>query len=427
MPTVTRTQLREDAAKLMGLLLHTGTASGGSTTGLTDTGSGGLRDTGMSTYLFEGSFLHITDTTDDAAPTGEWRMITPTGFDPTANTLQVTVGEAFTATVDSGDTYEIIASLDPDQWSDIIDDVLTQRMRHKWRTPLSLVDDPDMEADNTTSWTGTNATVTKVTNSNVLEGVRSVRVANSSAAGYAQSTSVNVNPGDSLNAWADYRAVSGTAVLRAYDVTNSASIASDSGTDGGDNRAGGGIHLSFSAPATCRQVALRLEGTESTADIYWENVALLNSGRRYALPSWVEERDQIIGIEHRVGSRPNDYQFPSVGYPEDIEEGLTGQQPFRVVLPQTGGGPYFVYGYRKYAALTSESATTSAPLEWAKYEVASAAYERLGDNWRPRTKGYVQPELVEKRLHSLRQLNQPRQVTPVGGRRPWVYSRGFTW
>lgn len=427
MALTTRTRLRQDAARLTGLLLWSGTATGGSTSALTHTGSGGLRDSGMSTYLFEGGYLHITGTTDDAAPLGEWRMITPTGYDPTASTLQITVGEVFSAPIEAGDSYEIIAGLDPEQWNDTINDVLTQQLRHKWRSPISLIEDADMEAATTASWTATDATLTKEVGSNVLEGAQSLRVVNSGAGGSAQSGAVAVNPGEALSAWADYRSHVGTAVLRAYDVTNSAVIASGSGADGGDNRAGGGIVLHFSAPVTCREVALRLEGTEAAADIYWENIILMGSRLRYGLPAWIEERDQFSHVEARSGDRPSDYQFSSLGAVPEMEETLTAQQAFRVVLPFSGAGAYFASGDKKFTALSTEAATTSAPLEWAKYEVASAIYEIMGDEWRPRTRNYVGRNEVEKHLHSLRQLNQPREPKPVGGKRPWVASRGFQW
>jgi hypothetical protein len=420
-------QLRQDAARLCGMLLWDGTATGGSTTAITATGNDGLRDSGASGYLYEGAYAIITDTTDDAAPLGQWRMVTPSGYDPTSPTLQLTVGEPFTAGVDSGDTIEIIAGLTPPQWNKIIDDVLTQRIRMPWRSPLSLIDDADMESSLTSDWTTSNATASKVSSSLTIDGVRSLRVINSSAGGYAQSNSVRVNPGQSLSAWADYRSLVGTAVLRLYDVTNGATLAFSSGPNNGINGAGGLIQVSAAAASTTRLVALRLEGTESNADLLWGTIILDDGRLAWSLPTWITERDQFLMLQNRTGAGPYFYDYGALDVGLALEEELIGATPFRVRIPSGTPRPLFVSGYRKFSALTSDADTTLAPLEWAKYEVASEAYTRMGQAWRPRSSEYVSRETVEKKLQSLRQLQTPRQARPIGRKRPWTASVGMTW
>ena len=95
-----------------------GTATGGTTTTLIDT-SGLLRYT--ETDALKGAFLYINDTTDDLAPEGESRRIQSYN----ASTQTITVDRAFTATVGSGDTYEVYLSpLTLDQWDQCVNDAI---------------------------------------------------------------------------------------------------------------------------------------------------------------------------------------------------------------------------------------------------------------------------------------------------------------
>ena len=190
-----RAVLRQDAAKLLGLLLWSGTASGGSTTTLIDTGDGGLRDTGLSTFLFSGAYVLATSGGDS----GAWRQVPRTGFTPSSGT--VTFGEAMTTGFSNGVTYDIYLGLDPDQWNVVVNDALA-RLRYEYMNCLTLITDGDMETSGVGSWTASNTALTKLTSGAFVEGAQALRAANSGAAGYAQSGNVPCQPGNSFTAWA---------------------------------------------------------------------------------------------------------------------------------------------------------------------------------------------------------------------------------
>src|SRR3990167_5035007 len=176
-----RATLRAEAARLIGALVWSGTASGGSTTTLIDSGptttSGSLIDTGMSAYLFGGCYVYMTGGT--AANIGQWRMITPSGYAPTTGTL--TLGAALSAAIAASDTYEIYAFLDPDQWTQIINDALGKMTRH-YRSPITLIRDGDFESSGTSDFTqiGT-CTLTKDTTLDVVSGAQSLKTVNGAA------------------------------------------------------------------------------------------------------------------------------------------------------------------------------------------------------------------------------------------------------
>lgn len=108
----TRAELRATLAREVGRYFA-GTATGGSTTTLIDTG-GLVRWT--ETDALKGSYVLIT-AAGAAAPEGESRRIK--SFNATTQTITVDV--AFSAAVESGDSYELyLAPLTLNQWNDCI-------------------------------------------------------------------------------------------------------------------------------------------------------------------------------------------------------------------------------------------------------------------------------------------------------------------
>ena len=371
----TRETLRQEAAKILGCLLNAGTATAGTVSSLTHTGNAGLRDSGASEDLYIGAYVLITSGADD----GNWRMVTPTGYDEGAGTL--TVGEAWTTGPANGTTYEILVGLTPDEWNDVIDDALA-KLRYRYSGPLTICVDGDMETSGVGSWSGTNATPTKITSGDFVKGAQALRVTNSGANGYAQSDSIPCNPGDSFLVWANYK-TTGTARLRLWDVTNGASLATDTGPDSGQNNEGGMISVSGATVSTTRNVAVRLIGEGASDVVDWDDVIVVRAGRRrYELPSWVVERDMLNAVRERHGNRVNDYYFVDVGWPLDLEEDQTAVNVFTLVLPQGATSrPLYLFGERSYAALATDAATTNAALENAKYAVAAEAIKKMGKTW----------------------------------------------
>ena len=422
MASTTRATLRQDSARLIGCLLTSGTMTGGSTTSITHTGNGGLQDSGASPDLFIGAYVLITS----GADLGNWRMVTPTGYDQANGIL--TVGSAWSTGGANGTTYDVYVGLDPSQWNSVIDDAL-QRLRYRYHGPLTLITDGDMETSGVADWTTSNSTAAKITTGAFVNGIRAIEVTNSAANGYVQSASVPCNPGDGFVAWANYKASSGTARLRAWDVTNGASLAVDTGVDSGRNNEGGMISLGISTTsgsAGTRNVALRLIGDESDAIIDWDDVILMRAGRRrYSLPSWVVDRDMIREVVERSGIRPNEFYFASVGWPLDIEEDQTAANIFSLVLPQgVSGKCLYLVGERSQAALALDSSTFNIPLELAKYAVASEALERMGKTWERISAAGMAIDKAEigRRLAQMQRRLFPRTSKLVGNKMDWVTS-----
>lgn len=398
MPTVTRGAIRRDAARLLGSLLWSGTASGGTAITLVDVGDQGLRDGGMAASYFAGAWVLLTS----GADSGQWRQITPSGYAPTTGIL--TVGGAWPTGPSSGVTYEIYTTFDPTQWNTIIDDALA-RLRFRTRTPLTLCTDGDMETSADANWTESSATDAKLTTGAFVFGTQALTVTNTGANGYVQSDNIPCNPSDSFTVWADYQATAGTARLRLWDVTNSSSIAVDTGTDAGLNNEGGMIMVSGTTNATTRNVAVRLIGDEATAIINWDNVIVMRSGRRrYPIPTWITERDQIVDFLQRHGNRPNEYQYTSVQPPVDVEDDWSAVNTFVVVLSSGSPHPIYIEAMRPYSALATDATTTTCPLEFAKYAVAWEAYLRLSPDVEV---------MVNQRAHAIKKAEIARRLTEL--------------
>jgi hypothetical protein len=422
----TRQQIRQEAAKLLGFLMAQGTVTSASPGSIADTSAstGGLRSTADSPYLFDGCYLLITRV--GSPEYGNWREIAKQGYTPTSGT--VAFASPFATGAGVGDTYEIYAAFNPAQWGECIDAGLT-RCRYITRSPISLITDGDMEAADTSAWTGLNATLAKSLSDTVTYGAQSLVVTNTSSNGYAESTAYPCRPGAGYSVWADFRCVGAsksTASLVVWDKTNNAQIAASSGPDGGVNMEGGGITFGFTPPATCYQFSTRLSGAESGAVIAWDDVIVTSSSRNiYTVPSWITTRNQYGTVERRVGSRPFEYRWTDLGFPLDLEEDPTAMVTFRVNVPgEALTYPLFVRGDRPYGPMTStlDSSSVACPLEWAKYAAACAAYDRYG---RAISEASVKRERMdradcEKKFYELGRQYMPNHPERIGFPEPWA-------
>lgn len=425
MTSITRATLRKEAAKLLNALLATGTATGGGTTTIVHTGNGGLQDSGVSEYLMAGAYLRI----DSGAQLGQWRQITPNGYDPSTGT--VTVGSAFAGTV-SATSYEILTLFDPTTWDEIINDTLA-KLRYRWSSPLTLVTNGDFEDPDTSvsipGWSGSSTTLSVVTPSSstvddFIDGVQALKMDNSVAGGQALSSIIYCRPGQSFHVWADYRSANGTASVKAYDYTNGATIVTATGPDTGAYvESGSMIHTGFTAPSGCGEIKILLVGTESNATLWWDNVIVMASGRRsYRAPSWVESSDQVYDLVTRLGTRPNAYTFTGIQWPRDAEQMWSADQAVRIYLPDGTPRPTFVRGGRKFTAFTADTSTVDSNLEWLKFEVANEALERAlvkYDN-AAIARHVVNKAMIASRRDALNRIFNIPPARPVGPAMEWV-------
>lgn len=287
--SITREELLQRVLRETGIGQY-GTATGGSTTTIVDTTK--LKSTQFNSQKWVGGWARIVYDAGGAAAAPEGEISPITTYAPSTGTI--TVNPAFTAAPAASDRYELWL-IHPQDVLDMIDDILTEDIWLSTWTMLTEVPDGDMEQNNTTDWgTTSNASVTKETDEPAMAGERWLELTTSSTNGYVQSATFGVEPGKVYYCGAlvmpqgDY-----TAELIAWDVTNGAAI--DSVTFAG--RYINGMGFDFTTPASCKQVALRLAGQETSAVIRWDEIILYPQYTPdIALPWWVKKQDQIRGL-----------------------------------------------------------------------------------------------------------------------------------
>lgn len=422
---LTRLTLRQEAAKAMGLFMTSSTATGGSVNSLVDASTSGNSTTQSAldaSQRWKGGYLLMTG----GLNAGLWREISDD--EPSTGTL--TLARSFPNAVAAGDAYEVYAGLNPDQWGAAIDTGLT-RCRYLSRSPITLIPDGDMEASNLTNWTGVNATLAKSATDAVTFGALSLTVTNTAVNGYAQSAAIPVRPTSGFQLWVDYRCI-GTAVCTAqvqvWDNTNNAAIQTwiSPDADSGQNPQGGQIHLGFAVPAGCFSVLIQLGGAEATATVAFDDAILLCTSQfRYSLPSWLVTRNQYATLVERWGVRPLDYRYTDVSWPLNLEEDPTALVTFRCDLPPNQiSRPVYLSGERPYGpmASTADSATTAAPLDWARWVVAEAAYELFGKAIEQQSVGRLRMDRadVATRAANANAQYMPAHETRLGYSQPWL-------
>jgi hypothetical protein len=170
----TRLQLRQALAERV-MRFVSGTADSGSTVALSD--SENLEDSGASTGLWEGAWLHI----HTGANAGETRRVT--AYDPVGGSL--TINRPFGVAIDATSQYELHRLLSPERLHRAINATM-QRCWYRTAAVVTVLADGDMEDAGTASWTATNASLAKVAASHgSLAGVQALEVTNSAAGGFA--------------------------------------------------------------------------------------------------------------------------------------------------------------------------------------------------------------------------------------------------
>lgn len=288
--TVTRRQVLERVLRDGGFGQY-GTVTSGSTSTIVDTSrlSGGIPDDWFKGYI---NRIAYDAGGAGAAPEGEMRFVTAS----TASSGTVTSGTpVFTAAPAAGDIYQLWQYIHPQVALDTLDQIMTEDVSLPCWTILTEIPDGDMEQNNTTDWTGTNATAAKSTSEPALWGKRYLTVATTSAGGYvAPANTVSVVPGRRYHLSALVRCpASCTAELIAYDVSNSASITSKTTTSRTNVR----LWMEFTAPAGCHVVSLRMSNQENSVTSAWDELCFFSlDAYDISLPWWVQSKDNVKGI-----------------------------------------------------------------------------------------------------------------------------------
>lgn len=290
-----------------------GTATGGSTTTVVDSGAS---LSGATADSFDHYWVKISTTTDGLAPQGEIRQISEGGY--SAGTF--TVPTAFSAAVQSGDTYEIHRGFHPSE----MDNALNMMSRNLWvpyEFPLSAHilanDDNDMESTATITgmWTASNVTQTKAT-SPVYGGAQVLSVAATSDGGYSRpTTNFSVNPNLQYATAVQCALTDGdSARLQLIDVTNSnATIDQTAAVTLTEWQE---LFIQWTPPSGCRSMQPRLMAVTSSDIAFFDEYQTWIVGTySYTLPTWVSMRPQVIdirGVPLGVGSVGGDQDYAAL-------------------------------------------------------------------------------------------------------------------
>jgi|GEM_PF-3662518 len=339
------------------------TLTGGSATTLIDTSSV-LTGPYSAQRFAKGSPVRYT--TLNGAASSECTAVSD--YNPATGTI--TLSPATTASK-AADKAIIWSGIDhPDRVTEAIDRGLTRHCFHWVPVPLTDVPDGDMGDSGVTLWgTAVDCTTTKVSMAWPMSfGQRYMFTNLSGANGYQPSAAIPCQEGDGWKLDVLVYVVSGTAVLSAYDQTNSAAITLNG--DGGSYAGTGWKRLrnTFSVPSGCETLTIRLGGTGATDDVYWTSVVAhpLNR-RRFTLPSRVTRDPGEVLI--RRGEEYEDMRLLSYGSGASIAQSPVG---LAVELPTAAGDPVYVEVAEPYDALATDAATTDCAEELA---VIAGIYE----------------------------------------------------
>lgn len=310
MTTIRRDDLRQRIGRAARAMIGGTTTAAGLSDGTTLIDRTRLRDTQLSPIALRNALLLFTAGT---GVVGDVRRVRE--YDNTNGRIVLTPPAS--AQVPTSASFEIwtLPVFDVGPIDDIekaivhqaIDDAITRPgMYYHWRHYLTLVTDGDTEASGVTDWTASSATRTKST-STVGEGVRSLRIQNTAANGYAESGNISVFEDETYTVEASFFTATGTANLIIRNVTAGSNISTEAPADTdqlGYNQTNAWGRLYNSAvdiPADCRQISIRLANTSASGDTYWENIIVRRAlATRENLPSWVTNPNQITGAFSRL-------------------------------------------------------------------------------------------------------------------------------
>ena len=334
-----------------------GTATGGSATTIVDTGK--LKTTQAPTTDWVGGWARLAYDAGGAAAAPEGEIKPISAYAPSTGTITI---DTYTTAVAVGDKYQLWRNPYPQDILDMLDDCLTQECYLPTTALLTEVPDGDMEQNHTTDWTGSSATLSKVTAEPAMNGARWLSVVNTGAGGFARpTTNISLNGNAKafhLSALVRCSAASTTAELTAYDATNSAAIKTVTSTSRGNVR----LWMEFTAPATCAQIQVRLGATENTVTTLWDDVCLMSTDSpTVPLPWWVRSPDQVKGIYRLqpISLSANhwgpDLRGTKTPVPEILDDGFGRGQLRAVAAYGNNLWPLYIKGTRNETAFANEN------------------------------------------------------------------------
>jgi hypothetical protein len=241
--------------------------------------------------------------------------------------------------------------------------------------------DYDMSISTDTNWTnvGSPSTSAKATTARRTPyGLRSYQLINNGVANEGtQSATLPAVPARSVKSFAIASVNVGGASMQFYDVTGSAAFTQAAVTSSEEEPML--LEQPWQAvPASCREMAVRLLGTTTTSDVYWNGLWVYKQDNlRLNLPSFLDEEFNLPSIFHgrpRFAIANHVWDAQSLDMVElkkgrefDYIAHHADANPYAIVVRDSSiyDYPLFVQASRPYSdlgTLSAEADTTSCPL-----------------------------------------------------------------
>ncbi len=295
MAAVTGQAIREELTKWGLVSLFEATDTGGGADRIRDTVR--LKSILFPSTMFDGTTVRIT-----GGSTAEGEQSSVDYLDATNGDLYIS--PVTTAAVGASDSFEIWRrGINPDDVDRAIDEALTKLCSSWALMPVSQLPNGDFEealsGNNLWDDGGSGGTVALTTNATSginfpNEFVRNtLLVTAASADDFAESPSIFVQPGWQYYVYVPASARGGTAELIFYNVTGSVEVVADTGTVTSTLRGWTGLEATFTVPAACQEVTIRLNQVTTGEIAEFGPVYMhLIGQRRIHLP------ERVISKEH---------------------------------------------------------------------------------------------------------------------------------
>ena len=346
--------------------------------------------TSASANAYDGVWIYVADTTDDAAPIGSLVRVNSGGFSGATGTW--TFSPAIT-TLASGDVVYFLYGPNRQAYLDAFNEVIQNAYAPAWLPFPNLVTDGHMEVSGVGSWTDVLTPTTKAkstTAANVFCGTSSLNVISNVVDEGVTTDNINVLPGETLVVSAAIQVDAGDVAFQLYDVTNSVVLDQVEGID----FEGWSIpFFTYTISGTTEQVAVRiLSDTVAATTMYIGYVQVLSQQRTvYTLPTALDNIrhiDDIFSWPLRAGTDLNRVYMPQMDhrvswpYNKDGLRDYQGANSQRVEILVQPRYPLFMQFRREEAAATLDTSTTTLPQQLVVEGMLASMYEKESMKYR---------------------------------------------
>lgn len=214
-------------------------------------------------------------------------------YTPSTGTITLPIGRGFTNPPRTTQTYGVYFGVPPGERFGIqkglrayINDVLRNSF-YRTLALITLAPDGDMEATDTTDYSATNATLSKVTSgAGITHGKQALQVTTTAANGYCTlASALKVTEGEAIDVVVDCTPTSGNWKLQTWDVTTGVQIDVTDVYAGVQPRR---LWLRSTVPTGCETLNVRLVGETNATVCVFDNLSIRRrTDRYYDLPSWL--------------------------------------------------------------------------------------------------------------------------------------------